>query len=70
MVFGSKGWARIAPEKRKALQPQRNESIMVGYAAYSKGYNIFDPSSQKTFIKRSVQFKEDSMQEIELAQGD
>ena len=28
-VFGSKAWARIPLEKRKALQPQRKESIMV-----------------------------------------
>ena len=55
-VFGSKAWARIRPEKRKALQPQRKESIMVGYSEHEKGYKIFDPSSQKTFIERSVQF--------------
>ena len=30
-VFGSKVWARIPPEKRNTLQPQRNNSIMVGY---------------------------------------
>ena len=32
--FGSKAWARIPPEKRKALKPQRKDSIMVGYAEY------------------------------------
>ena len=69
-VFGSKAWARIPPEKRKALKPQRKESIMVGYDEYAKGYNIFDPSSQKTFIERSVQFEEEPMQEIKLAQGE
>ena len=31
---------------------------------------FFDHSSQKTFIERSVQFEEDPMQEIELAQGE
>ena len=46
MVFGSKAWARIPPEKRKSLQPQRKESIMVGYVEYSNVYNLFDPSSQ------------------------
>ena len=69
-VFGSKTWARILPEKRKALQPQRKESIRVLYGEYAMGYNIFDPSSQKTFIKRSVQFEEEAMQEIELAQAE
>ena len=44
-VFGSKVWARIPPEKRKDLKPQRKDSIMVVYAEYPKGYNPFDPSS-------------------------
>ena len=43
---------------------------MVGYIEYEKGYNLFDPSSQKTFIERSVQFEEELMQEVELAQGE
>ena len=43
---------------------------MVGYVKYEKGYNLFDPSYQKTFIKRSLQIEEDIMQEIELAQGE
>ena len=53
-VFGSKAWARILPEKRKSLQAQSKESIMVGYVEYENGYKLFDPSSQKTFIERSV----------------
>ena len=32
MIFGSRAWARIPPEKRKALQPQRKDSIMVVYS--------------------------------------
>ena len=43
---------------------------MVGYFEYEKGYNLFYPSPQKKFIKRSVQFEEEPMQEIELAQGE
>ena len=43
---------------------------MVGYAEDAKGYKLFDPSSQKTFIERSVQFQEEPMQEIELVKGD
>ena len=68
-VFGSKAWARIPPEKRKALKHQIKESIMVLYAEYAKGYKLFDPSSQKTFIERSVLFEEEPMQEIELVKG-
>ena len=43
---------------------------MVGYYEYSKVYNLFDPSSHKTFIERSVHFEEEPMQEIELVKGD
>ena len=57
-VFGSKAWDRNPPEKRKELKPQIKESIMVGYVEYSKGYKILDPSSQKIFIEKSVQFEE------------
>ena len=30
-IFGSRAWARIPSEKRKDLQPQSKECIMVGY---------------------------------------
>ena len=44
-IFGSMAWARILPEKRKYLQTQRKECIMVGYGEYTKGQNLFDPSN-------------------------
>ena len=31
-IFGSKTWARIPTEKRKALQPQSQECLFVGYS--------------------------------------
>ena len=43
---------------------------MVGYYEYTKGYNLFYSSSQKTFIERSVQFNEELMPELELAPGE
>ena len=43
---------------------------MVGYAEYANGYKVFYPSYQKTFIERSVQFKEEPTREIELAEGE
>ena len=49
-IFCSRAWARIPPEKRKYLQPQRKEYIMVGYGEYKKGYNIFDTLTQNNFI--------------------
>ena len=43
---------------------------MVGYAEYEKGYKLFDPSYQKIFIERSVQSKEEPMQEVDLEDED
>ena len=39
---------------------------MVGYGEYKKGYNIFDPSTHKTFIEISVQFEEEIIPYFEL----
>ena len=50
IIFGSRAWARIPSEKRKALHPKRNDFVMVGYAEDKKGKNIFYPSTQNTFI--------------------
>ena len=36
-IFGSKAWARIPTENRKALQPQIQVCLFVGYFEYSKG---------------------------------
>ena len=69
-MFGSRAWSRLPIEKRKYLQPQRKESIMTIYSEYSKGYNLFDPSYQNTFIDRSVQFQEDPMQEADPEEGE
>ena len=43
---------------------------MVGCSKYENGYNLFDPSSHKTFIERIVQFEEELMQETELVKGE
>ena len=69
-IFGSRAWDRIPLEKRKGLQPQIKECMMVGYDEYEKGYNIFYTSSQNTFIERSVQFEEELKTELELALGE
>ena len=37
IIFGTRAWARISSEKRKSLQPQRKECIMVGYGEETKG---------------------------------
>ena len=33
-IFGSRAWDRIPTEKRKALQPQIQECLFVGYSEY------------------------------------
>jgi hypothetical protein len=44
-IFGSRAWARIPSEKRKALDPQSTECIFVGYPDGVKGYRLIDLSS-------------------------
>ena len=43
---------------------------MVGYGEYKNGYNIFDPSTQNTFIERSAQFEEEVIPDLEIAPGE
>ena len=43
---------------------------MVGYGEETKGYNIFDTSTCKTFVERSVKFEEEPIPDFELAPGD
>jgi hypothetical protein len=44
-IFGSRAWARIPSEKRKALDPQSTECIFVGYSDGVKGYILIYISS-------------------------
>ena len=44
-IFETKARARIPSEKRKSLQPQRKECLMVGYGEDTKGYKLFDTST-------------------------
>ena len=69
-IFETKAWERIPSDKRKALQPQRKECLMVGYGEDTKGYNLFDTSIGKSFVVRSVKFEEEPIPYFELAPGD
>ena len=40
---------------------------MVGYGEEKNGYNLFETSTLKTFIERSVQFEEEPIPDFELA---
>ena len=68
-IFGSKAWARIPIEKRKALQPQSQECLFVGYSKDSKGYKLIKFSSNKYFIERSVQFQEEPLVAVEVGKS-
>jgi hypothetical protein len=57
-IFGSRAWARIPSEKRKALDPQSTECIFVGYLDGVKGYVLIDLSSDWLIFEHSVQFEE------------
>jgi hypothetical protein len=57
-IFGSRAWAQIPSEKRKALDPYRTECIFVGYPDGVKGYRIIDLTSNWIIIEHSVKFEE------------
>ena len=57
-IFGSRAWARIPSEKRKALDPQSTEFIFVGYPDGVKGYRLIDISLDRLIIEQSLQFEE------------
>ena len=68
-IFGSRAWARIPTEKRKALQPQSQECLFVGYSEDSKGYNLINFSTNKSFIERCVQFQEEPLAVVEVGES-
>ena len=43
---------------------------MVGYGEDKKGYKLFDTSTGKKFVERSVKFEEQAIPYFELAPGD
>ena len=53
-VFGSKSWARIPLDKRKAFQAQSSKCILLRYADYAKAYKLMEVATRRCFIERSV----------------
>jgi len=53
-VFGSKAWARIPLDKRKELQAQSSECILLGYVEDAKAYNPMEVATRICFIEISV----------------
>ena len=65
----SNAWARIPTKKRKALQPQSQEFLFVGYFEDSKGYKLINLSTNKYFIEISVQFQEEPLVAVEVGES-
>jgi hypothetical protein len=57
-VFGSKAWAHIPDEKRKALQPKSEKCIFFGYSEDVKGYRLLQPHCNEIILRRDVKFDE------------
>jgi hypothetical protein len=57
-IFGSRAWARIPSDRRKAMEAQSKECIFVGYPEGVKGYRLLYTTSDTLFIQRSVKFEE------------
>ena len=64
-VFGSTSWARIPLDKRKYLEPQSVECILITYAEEEKGYKLLNIITKNIFIEKSVCFEE-PLQDVEL----
>ena len=56
-------------KKRKALQPQSQEFLFVGYSENSKRYKLINLSTNKYFIQRSVQFEEEPLAAVEVGES-
>ena len=57
-IFGSRAWARIPTEKRKALEPQSKACMFVGYSDEVKEYRLLDIHTEELFIERILKFDE------------
>ena len=52
--FGSKAWARIPMDKRKAFQDESSKCILLGYVKDAKAYKLMELATRKCFIKHNV----------------
>ncbi|KAG6402911.1 hypothetical protein SASPL_135125 [Salvia splendens] len=60
-VFGSKAYAHVPDQTRSTLDDKSNPFIFIGYDSNTKGYKLYDPTSQKTMISRDVEFDEEGV---------
>lgn len=57
-VFGCPAWARIPPQKCKALEAQRKPCIFAGYVDSHIAYKLMDLETRDIVYERSVHFEE------------
>ncbi|KAG6413921.1 hypothetical protein SASPL_126636 [Salvia splendens] len=58
-VFGSKAYAHVPDQTRSKLDDKSKPFIFIGYDSNTKGYKLYDPTSQKTMTSRDVEFDEE-----------
>eukprot|EP00253_Pinus_taeda_P009322 PITA_09322 len=63
-IFGSRAWAHILTDKKKALEPQSVEYLFFGYPHSVKGYILLDSHTEKFLVARSVKFEEESLHDF------
>ena len=57
-VFGSLCFFHVPKVTRNKLQPKSKKGILVGYAARTKGYRVFDPDTNKVIELKHVKIDE------------
>ena len=57
-VFGSNCWALTPDNKRWKMEPKSKPFIFVGYSNTIKGYRVYDPNTNKEYVRRDVCFNE------------
>ncbi|KAG6437197.1 hypothetical protein SASPL_102108 [Salvia splendens] len=60
-VFGSKAYAHVPDQTRNKLDDKSKPFIFIGYDSNTKGYKLYDPTSQKTMTSRDVEFDEEGV---------
>ncbi|KAG6425267.1 hypothetical protein SASPL_115694 [Salvia splendens] len=60
-VFGSKAYTHVPNQTRSKLDDKSKPLILIEYDSNTKGYKLYDPTSQKTMIYRDVEFDEEGV---------
>ncbi|KRX38752.1 Retrovirus-related Pol polyprotein from transposon TNT 1-94 [Trichinella murrelli] len=58
-IFGSKAYSYIPKQKRRKWDNKAREGVIVGYGGTTKGYRLLNPTTNETWISRSVKIIED-----------